>query len=434
MKPAQSSDLVTAVVEALQNSDSAGVLTYTDGSGEVVPSTLYTWEGMIQAISDTATTGIGNSSFWVGEAGNHVYGLVNVAACVAQMMSEAIAYNACDENNWSGQSAADAVGGTAYTATNACGQYRQSYQNYQCSAEDDAMAGGKMACDVDPEMTIRATTQALYPGAPARLFCAPRSKVPKAPRWDRDVECDAQTPFADPVDLNEYFDYVNNAADNMSKCKDYPTIQKGGWTFEGCSDAGCENSQAPLFNQSEGRTDVEGCCWWGRGSIQTTGVCNYGKLNWYMGNRAADEGRPAIFPEIDFCKNPELICAPSGPPQLKWVTGIYYWLNSVQSYNLVDPERGWNYLDELKQWVDDGMNMSDWSFFDGSSGIVNRGCHDPPNCGTGEMHGREHRREHFTELLIAMKVLTSDEDRALLCLPGFLLFGLLGLSWMPNAL
>merc|ERR1719410_485820 len=106
---------------------------------------------MTQAINDTATTGIGNSSFWVGEADNHLYGLVNVAAFLAQTMSEAIAYNACDENNWSGQSEADAVGGFAYAATNACGQYSQSYQDYNCTAEEDAMAGGKMACDVDPE-------------------------------------------------------------------------------------------------------------------------------------------------------------------------------------------------------------------------------------------------------------------------------------------
>merc|ERR1711920_229569 len=138
-----------------------------------------------------------------------------------------------------------------------------------------------------------------------------------------------------------------------------------------------------------GRTDVEGCCWWGRGSIQTTGICNYGKLNFYMGKRAADEGRAAIFPEIDFCKNPEMICDPSGPPQLKWVTGIYYWLNSVQSYD----NRGWNYLEQLKQWVENGMNLEDdWGFLDGASGIVNRGCHDPPACGTGELHGRETRR------------------------------------------
>ena len=41
-----------------------------------------------------------------------------------------------------------------------------------------------MACEVDPEMTLRATTHATWYGAPPPLFCAPKSKVPKAPRWD----------------------------------------------------------------------------------------------------------------------------------------------------------------------------------------------------------------------------------------------------------
>merc|ERR1712032_439976 len=131
------------------------------------------------------------------------------------------------------------------------------------------------------------------------------------------------------------------------------------------------------------------------------------------------------------CKNPEMICDPSGPPQLKWATGIYYWLNSVQNYEA----RGWNYLDQLKQWVDNGMNLEDdWGFLDGASGIVNRGCHDPPNCNTGELHGRETRRGHFMTVLTAMSLPPPAEDRALLCLPGLLLWVLLGLSWMPNAL
>jgi hypothetical protein len=39
-----------------------------------------------------------------------------------------------------------------------------------------------------------------------------------------------------------------------------------------------------------------------------------------------------------------------------------------------------------KKWVDNGMNTGDSSFINGASGIVNRGCHNPPNCGTGELH------------------------------------------------
>lgn len=57
----------------------------------------------------------------------------------------------------------------------------------------------------------------------------------------------------------------------------------------------------PVANTA-GRTDVEGCCWWGRGVIQTTGICNFGKLNYYLGARASKEGRDSPYPDVDFCK------------------------------------------------------------------------------------------------------------------------------------
>jgi len=140
------------------------------------------------------------------------------------------------------------------------------------------------------------------------------------------------------------------------------------------------------------------CCWWGRGVIQTTGVCNFGKLNYYIGKRAADEGRSALYPSIDFCKNPGKICSQDGPKELKWIAGLFYWLNAVQPYE----QGGWNYLAELKKWVDGGMNLADTSFINGASGIVNRGCHNPPNCGTGELHGGANRIAHFKTVLEAV--------------------------------
>ena len=63
---------------------------------------------------------------------------------------------------------------------------------------------------------------------------------------------------------------------------------------------GCANSDADKAVQGESRTDVEGCCWWGRGAIQTTGVCNFGKLNYFLGKKAKARGREALFPEVDF--------------------------------------------------------------------------------------------------------------------------------------
>jgi len=131
--------------------------------------------------------------------------------------------------------------------------------------------------------------------------------------------------------------------------------------------------------------------------IQTTGVCNFGKLNYYMGARAAREGRNASYPDVDFCQNPEKICS-GGPPELKWVAGFFYWLNAVQKYE----KNGWNYLAKLKAWVDKGMDLADKEFINGASGIVNRGCHDPPHCGTGDLHGGPARINNFENVLKAM--------------------------------
>jgi hypothetical protein len=86
------------------------------------------------------------------------------------------------------------------------------------------------------------------------------------------------------------------------------------------------------FQQDRAHTDVEGCCWYGRGVIQTSGICNFGKLNFFLGKRGKDEGRSVLYPDIDFCKDPEAICKPEPPPALKWIAGFFYWLNSVQSW------------------------------------------------------------------------------------------------------
>lgn len=360
---------------------------------------------MITAVRLMATRGIGDQKLWLGGEGQRNYGLVNIAAFLAQCMQETIQYNACDENNWSDKAVVqETVSGSTYSAASACGQLHQSYQDYSCSAEEDVLAGGRMACEVDLNMEERAYTQASWYGAPAKLFCAPRSKVPKAPRWDytspwcpQDGGWGYEAPFPDDVDLDTYWDYVNQGG----SCKDYAGIKTGGWTFsgEGCTEEdGCPNADAPLFGQQEGRTDLEGCCWWGRGVIQTTGVCNFGKLNFYMGKRASDEGRSALFPSIDFCKKPGSICDPDSPPELKWVAGFFYWMNSVQPYSA----GGWVYLEELKKWVDGGMSSSNTSFIDGASGIVNRGCHNPPNCGTGDLHAADKRAANFKKVLNAM--------------------------------
>merc|ERR1712032_962293 len=57
--------------------------------------------------------------------------------------------------------------------------------------------------------------------------------------------------------------------------------------------------------------------------------------------------------------------------------------NSVQSY--VDKD-GWEYMSKLKNWTDAGMDLTDESYINACSGIVNRGCYNPP-CGGNKMDG-----------------------------------------------
>ena len=133
-----------------------------------------------------------------------------------------------------------------------------------------------------------------------------------------------------------------------------------------------ESLEAPAENR-DGRTDVENCCWWGRGVINTRGVCQYGKLNYYIGARAKAEGRPAIFPDIDFCFTPQQICSQDAKNgEVEWITGLFRWIDAVQSYN--HPE--WNYIQQLNQFVMGGMK--DGYFIEAVSGVVTQGCHNPP--------------------------------------------------------
>lgn len=132
-----------------------------------------------------------------------------------------------------------------------------------------------------------------------------------------------------------------------------------------------------------GQKSTEGCCWWGRGAFPrgSAGTCMIGRLNYYLGKRAFDEGRTsAKFKDIDFCKDPSAVCR--GPTddgdtnaQIRWLMGMAFWINKVQSYN----QDGWSYLEKLHAFTDGGMG--DVQFLEDVSRIVTRGCHDQSNCG-----------------------------------------------------
>lgn len=121
-----------------------------------------------------------------------------------------------------------------------------------------------------------------------------------------------------------------------------------------------------------GRTDTENCCWWGRGVLFTRGRCVLGKLNTYLGRGAVERGI-YVYPNINFCTDPEVICNHERTNELRWVLGMLEWSDRVQSY--ADLNTGWNYIDELKQFVDNGMEDGD-QFINEVINIATRKCHD----------------------------------------------------------
>ncbi len=328
------------------------------------PSKIYHWADLVEALH-TACVGIGGFAFFTGD--DKTVAAVNLAAFLAQSMKETIRYDACDENNW------DNANG--YPIAGACGQLDQDYAEYDCD----------MACPKDPTLQMHAVTNATWWGAPGPMFCAPDSALIEAGKstdgatgyWDYNSDCW-------PYPANEPDFEVDESLPPWLRpeCEVYKGQKGGKYVFDGSSGS------------------VEGCCWWGRGVIQTTGRCNFGRLNHFLGQTHLD---PAAFPppasvpypELNFCTDPEVICASPDHPELKWIAGLFYWANSVQAYD-VD---GWAYPDQLQAYVQGGLQGH--AFIDAVSGIVNRGCHNPP-CATGPVDGLEERRANFEKALVAM--------------------------------
>mmetsp|Transcript_16821 Transcript_16821/g.29668 ORF Transcript_16821/g.29668 Transcript_16821/m.29668 type:complete len:179 (+) Transcript_16821:792-1328(+) len=148
--------------------------------------------------------------------------------------------------------------------SNSCGQEGRSYQHETC---------GMYSCIMDPNMEVTAISSANQVRAPPPMECRPGSGY------------------------NFYAGYWD--------------------TF-----TGTEMKNTPYSNTA-GRIDIEGCCYWGRGVLLTRGSCNIGKLNYYLGARAAREGRQSLYPDIDFCTDPEATCQSSVTGELRWTTAMF---------------------------------------------------------------------------------------------------------------
>ena len=68
-----------------------------------IPSSVYRYDDFRESLTTMIAEGVAGKTFYAGEAdveNGHVYGLVNIAAFLAQSMKETIQYDACDENSW----------------------------------------------------------------------------------------------------------------------------------------------------------------------------------------------------------------------------------------------------------------------------------------------------------------------------------------------
>jgi hypothetical protein len=171
----------------------------------------------LTVMSSQSITGDVKHIFYLGnEPREWEYGLINVVAFLSQAMTESISKDACDEYSWEvnsdvfSQTEEEEATATTkpnqhYALSNSCGQGGMNYQEFHCGVED-----AHMECGVDRNMKIQATTGEVYPNAPPPLTCRPRTTT------------DSYTGF---------------------------------WNVM----TGKESNEFPYEN-SFGRTDVEGCC------------------------------------------------------------------------------------------------------------------------------------------------------------------------------
>jgi hypothetical protein len=80
------------------------VFVYQTAELQWEPSEVFTFSHFRQGLRVMYEDGVAGKYFYLGTQtssnASQWYGMVNIAAFLAQVMKEAMKYNACDENNW----------------------------------------------------------------------------------------------------------------------------------------------------------------------------------------------------------------------------------------------------------------------------------------------------------------------------------------------
>eukprot|EP00571_Detonula_confervacea_P000915 CAMPEP_0172329518 /NCGR_PEP_ID=MMETSP1058-20130122/60926_1 /TAXON_ID=83371 /ORGANISM="Detonula confervacea, Strain CCMP 353" /LENGTH=540 /DNA_ID=CAMNT_0013046697 /DNA_START=554 /DNA_END=2176 /DNA_ORIENTATION=- len=325
------------------------LVSYNRASGLSYPSKQYTIRGFMQSLKIMGVDGFGADfkfMLWegAGEQWNEewMYGLVNLAAFLANCMVEAIEDDTCDELNWQ-----EFEG--KYAISNSCGQEGRSYEDEDCALGTTEF----LSCDVDQSMQVTAVSRGTQMRAPPPLKC--------------------QSGTGD---------------ENLAGYWDSPSGRR---------------VQNVEYANVAGRTDIEGCCFFGRGALLTRGICQIGKINYYLGKRGAELGRSTLYPKLDFCQYPEVTCTSANGEQLRWTTAFFEWSERVQRYQ----RNGWNFEDQLAQFVEGGMTSD--SFITGVSRILSRGCHESGCSEIGEVRMLNKRITNFFMIVNDVLDLKSPE-------------------------
>ena len=88
-----------------------------------------------------------------------------------------------------------------------------------------------------------------------------------------------------------------------------------------------------------------------------------------------------------------------------------FWVSEVQGYpsSASTGKEEWDFKTEITAFLNNKEHLrnaklgQDWGFIHNISGIVNRGCINPP-CGTGELDGGCKRALNFSKILKIFKL------------------------------
>ena len=418
---------ITSVTElnetlvSVENKMNTEVLLFNTGE-EWIPSTIYKWGDFLTGLKSMHNTGISGEKYWLYDSSDSLsdkqnYAKVAIAAFLAQSMQETIQYNACDENSWqflkdanTSHAVADSIVRGDFTVNQpmdaACGQLGQVYADYGLVNGVD----NPYSCPKTPKMEATAVTGAKYYGAAGPIFTAPDAVLSelgllvdgKPGRWEYAGHCNGGPATLDTFNESTTEGWLR------TECEVYKGQKAGKYIWDGSS-----------------TRSLEGCGWWGRGVIQTTGRVNFGRLNHFVGRSHVDKsliGKDVnwagtvvnikapptnpLYADMDLCSNPELVCSSTKNKEIKWIAGLFFWMNSVQEFNETSGKyKDWNYIIELKKYVDSDFGKTNYlplngiSFIDSVSGIVNRGCPDKTCPSSGKVHGAKERIQNFKKVM-----------------------------------